>query len=174
VVLAFQSRTTPPAPAGPAASASGPTAPSGGEGGLTSGGGPTEDLGAIDAPPSPADVPPAPAESGELAPPLGSAAPKTVIFGAVIVEYRGAQGVPRTARTKEEAATLAKEIAAVAKDDFAKAVTRGDKGSLENLGTMPRGVFEPLVEYALFSLGVGEVSAPIDSPRGFYVFKRIE
>lgn len=97
-----------------------------------------------------------------------------VVFGAVIVEYRGAQGVPRTARSKEEAAAMAKEIATLGKEDFAKAVARGDKGSLENLGTMPRGVFEPLVEYALFSLGVGEVSEPIDSPRGFYVFKRIE
>lgn len=170
VVLAFKSRVGPPTVA-PVASAS--VSSSVGNGAPSPGG--VEDPPSNDPAPTAVDPPPvAPAEPGEAAPPLPSSAPKSVVFGAVIIEYRGAQGVPRTARTKEEAAALAKEIAALARDDFAKAIAKGDKGSLENLGAMPRGVFEPLVEFSLFSLEVGKVSDPVDSPRGFYVFKRIE
>jgi len=39
---------------------------------------------------------------------------------------------------------------------------------------MPRGILEPGPEFVLFNLRVGEVSDPVDSPRGYYVFKRTE
>ena len=105
---------------------------------------------------------------------LPDSAPKSVGFGAILIEYRGTEGATRSARSKEDAKELASALAALAKEDFAKAVTRGDRGSATDLGTMPRGVLEPGPELALFTLGVGDVSEPVDGPRGFYVFKRTE
>lgn len=110
---------------------------------------------------------------GTPVPTLGAEAPKQVGFGVILVFYRGAQGAPQSARTREEALTLATTIATEAKSDFAAAAKKADVG-IENAGTMVRGVLEPVAEYTLFNLGVGDVGGPVDSPRGFYVFKRIE
>ena len=110
--------------------------------------------------------------NGKSAPALPSGAPQAVSFGAVLVEYAGAEGAPRSARTKEEALALAKKLAFLAKSDFGAAVEAGDKGSDDDYGEVPRGVLEPGPEYVLFSLSKGEVSEPVDGPRGFYVFKR--
>jgi hypothetical protein len=110
---------------------------------------------------------------GTPVPALGSEAPKQVTFGVILVFYRGAQGAPRDARTREEALELATKLSKEAKDDFAAAVKKADVG-VDNAGSMIRGVLEPGPEYTLFSLGVGDVGGPVDSPRGFYVFKRIE
>ncbi|MFO0614758.1 MAG: peptidylprolyl isomerase [Polyangiaceae bacterium] len=112
--------------------------------------------------------------SGSSAPQLDDGAPKNVRFGAVLVEYRGAETASRTTRTRDEALEIAKKLAADAHEDFAAAVKAGDKGSGEDFGSVPRGVFEPAPEYVLFNLKPGEVSEPVDSPRGFYVFKRID
>lgn len=112
--------------------------------------------------------------SGEPAPGLPAEAPKSVVFGVVLVSYRGAQGALKNARTREEALRLAEELASLAKTDFAAAVGRGDQGSLENAGSLPRGVLEPAPEYVLFSLEKGGVSEPVDTPRGFWIVKRIE
>ena len=112
--------------------------------------------------------------NGQPAPSLPTDAPKSATFGAALIEYRGAQGAATEARSKEEALTLAKHLAAVAKTDFKAAVAQGDKGSSEDLGALPRGILEPGPEFVLFGLAVGETSEPVDSPRGFYVFKRIE
>jgi hypothetical protein len=107
------------------------------------------------------------------APALASGAPKQVVFGVALVWYRGAQSAPGGARSREEASTLAASIAEEAKKDFAAAVKRADMG-FENAGAIQRTVLEPQAEALLFSLGVGEVGGPVDSPRGFYVFRRIE
>jgi hypothetical protein len=119
--------------------------------------------------------------SGEAPPALAADAPKSVMFGVVLVTYRGAQGPPggprisATARTREKALELAKQLAELAKTDFKAAVAQGDKpGSMENAGRLPRGVLEPAPEYVLFSLPKGGVSEPVDTPRGFWVVQRIE
>jgi parvulin-like peptidyl-prolyl isomerase len=112
--------------------------------------------------------------NGQPAPALSGTVPAAVSFGAVLVEYRGAEGAQPGARSKEEALALAKQLASLAKTDFKAAVAQGDKGSGEDFGSIQRNILEPAPEFVLFSLGVGEVSDPVDSPRGFYVFKRIE
>jgi hypothetical protein len=108
---------------------------------------------------------------GSSVPALGSSAPRNVKFGLIMVFYRGAQGAPRDARTREEALKLAGTLAEEARTDFARAAAKGDVG-MADAGSMSRNVLEPAPEYTLFSLGVGEVGGPVDSPRGFYVFKR--
>ena len=110
--------------------------------------------------------------NGQPAPQLPASAPKAVAFGAVLVEYAGAEGAAPGARSRQEALTLANKLAAQAKTDFKGAVSQGDKGSGDDFGAMPRNVLEPAPEFVLFSLKTGEVSDPVDSPRGFYVFKR--
>jgi hypothetical protein len=112
--------------------------------------------------------------SGEEPPPLGPDAPKSVVFGAILVTYKGAQGATPTARSKDEALELAKKLAAEAQTDFKATVAKGDKGSTENLGRIPRGVLEPAPEYVLFSLPKDGVSEPVDTPRGFWIVQRIE
>lgn len=112
--------------------------------------------------------------SGEAPPALPGEAPKSVTFGVILVQYRGAQGAPTTARPREAALELAKQLAEEAKQDFKAAVAKGDKGSMENAGKLPRGVLEPAPEYVLFSLAKGGVSEPVDTPRGFWIVHRIE
>ncbi|MEJ7727758.1 MAG: peptidyl-prolyl cis-trans isomerase [Polyangiaceae bacterium] len=112
--------------------------------------------------------------TGQVPPPLDAEAPKSVVFGVILVTYRGAQGAPAGSRTRDAALTLAKELATEAKADFKAAVAKGDKGSSENLGRMNRGILEPAPEYVLFSLPKGAVSDPVDTPRGYWVVTRIE
>jgi hypothetical protein len=111
---------------------------------------------------------------GTAVPPLNEHVPHEVTFGVVMITYAGAEAAPKNARSKPEALELAKKLAADAKADFKGAVQRGDNGSSDNLGTMQRGVLEPAPEYALFSLPVGGVSDVIDTPRGFWIVRRIE
>jgi hypothetical protein len=112
--------------------------------------------------------------NGQVAPPLAADAPKTVVFGVIVVTFEGAQGAPATARSRPEAEKLAKELATLAKTDFKAALAKGDKESLENAGRMPRGMLEAAPEYVLFSLPKGEVSEPVETPRGFWILRRIE
>lgn len=106
--------------------------------------------------------------------PLAQGAPRRVRFGVVLVEYEGAQGASKKARSKKEALDLAGRLAADAKTDFHGAVQRGDSGSAEDLGFVHRGLLEPAAELVLFSLPVGGVSDPVDTPRGYWIAKRIE
>jgi parvulin-like peptidyl-prolyl isomerase len=105
---------------------------------------------------------------------LPSGSPKTVRFGVILVQYRGAEFAPPTARPKQEAIALARTLAEAANTDFKAQVGLGDPGSMEDAGRIPRGVLEPAVEYALFMLPRGSVSEPIDTPRGFWIVRRIE
>ncbi len=111
---------------------------------------------------------------GEAPPTLGTDAPKTVTFGVILVMYKGAQGAPASTRSRDEAMALAKTLAEEAKTDFKAAVQKGDKGSMENAGRMPRGMLEPAPESVLFSLAKGAVSDPVETPRGFWIMQRIE
>jgi len=111
---------------------------------------------------------------GSAPPKLDGDKPKSVRFGVVLVQYQGAQGTKPGARTREEAETLAQEIVTLAKDDFAAAVKKGDKGSTADAGRMYRGIMEPAPEFVLFGLEAGEVGKPVDTPRGFLVMKRLK
>jgi hypothetical protein len=105
---------------------------------------------------------------------LPKGSPQTVRFGVILVQYRGAELAPPSARSKPEAIALARTLAEAANTDFKAQVHRGDPGSMEDAGRIQRGVLEPAVEYALFMLPRGSVSEPIDTPRGFWIVRRIE
>jgi hypothetical protein len=141
---------------------------------------PQADAGAstADLVPSPsADVPeggPRLAE-GTGAAPLENGAPKHVRFGVILVTYEGAEGAPeRGARHRSDALALATRLADDARADFHGAVARGDNGSVDDVGTVARGVLEPGSEAVLFALPVGGVSGVVDTPRGFWIVKRLE
>jgi hypothetical protein len=151
-------------------------------------GAPIDDAGAADAAtdggPAPAgtDDPAAqgPSDAGATlidgtpAPQLDTKAPKSVVFGVILVTYKGAQGAAPTARSREEALKLAKELAEEAKKDWKATVSKGDKGSAESHGRIHRGFLEPAPEYVLFSLPKDGVSDPVDTPRGYWIIHRIE
>jgi uncharacterized iron-regulated membrane protein len=112
---------------------------------------------------------------GRKAPPVPASAPQEVTFGVVVFAYQGAQFAPTSARTKEQAKEKAIAAAAEAKHDFSAAVAKGDHGSTSNAGRMPRGMLEGAAEYVLFTLAKGEVaSEPVDTPRGYWVLRRID
>lgn len=112
---------------------------------------------------------------GRKAPPLPASAPQEVTFGVVVFAYQGAQFAPPGARSKDQAKEKAIAAAAEAKHDFSAAVAKGDHGSTSNAGRMPRGMLEAAPEYVLFSLSKGEVaSEPVDTPRGYWVLRRID
>jgi len=111
---------------------------------------------------------------GNAVPALPEKSPRAVHFGVVLVTYAGASQAPANARSKKDAEELARKLAADAKSDFHAAVGRGDSGSADDLGRMPRGMLEAGIEYALFTLSPGQVSDPVDTPRGFWIMKRID
>jgi hypothetical protein len=106
---------------------------------------------------------------------LPEGAPTTVTFGVILVGYHGAEGAPESAQPKAAALDRAKALLAEAGTNFAAAAAKGDPGSTADAGRLPRGVLEPAVEYALFMLQPGSVSAePIDTPRGYWIVKRLQ
>ena len=111
---------------------------------------------------------------GGAVPDLEAEGPKSLVFGVVLVQYAEAQGAAPGTRTRAEAEKLAGELAQLGKNDFKAAVDKGDPGSTTNAGRMFRGVLEPAPEYVLFKLGKNEVSDPVDTPRGFWIVKRVE
>jgi len=111
---------------------------------------------------------------GRPVPPLPDGAPKHVKLGVVLMSFAGAQGASPSARAKKDALELAAKLAVDAKTDFHAAVIRGDNGSSDDIGRMPRGVLEPALEYTLFTLPVGGVSDPLETPRGYWIAKRTE
>jgi len=131
---------------------------------------------------------------GTPVPPLPLGVPRSVRFGVVLVSYAGAQpsagggGRPQT-RSKAEALTLAQRLYQTALTDFHAAVQQGDPGSSDDVGHVKLGVLEPAPEYVLFTLGgsgsgsgdggVGgsggsEIGGPIDTPRGYWIVKRLD
>jgi hypothetical protein len=117
----------------------------------------------------------------ELAPmaPLDDAgslqgAPRTVRLGVVLVQFAGAEGASSAAPQKKDALVRAQQLAADAKADFKHAVKDGDAGSSEDIGRIPRGVLDPRTEIAVFNLAAGDVSDVLDTPRGYWIVKRLE
>jgi hypothetical protein len=111
-------------------------------------------------------------DGGEL--PALTDAPKTVHFGVVLVQFKGAQGAKADSRSYEDAKALAAELGTLAKEDFEAAVKKGDPGSTTNAGRMFRNILEPAPEAVLFRLKKGDVSDPVDTPRGIWIIKRIK
>ncbi|MCH2110244.1 MAG: peptidylprolyl isomerase [Polyangiaceae bacterium] len=111
---------------------------------------------------------------GKPIPPLGKQAPKRIQLGIALFAYSGAQGVGPNFRTQGEALELAEGALKSAEINFDHAVGLGDPGSNKNIGWVRQGVLEPQVERAVFALKKGQIlEKPIDSPRGFWVVKRI-
>ena len=112
---------------------------------------------------------------GKKAPPLPDTAPQSVTFGVVQFAYDGAQFANKGARTKEQAREKARSFMELAQKDFEAAVAKGDRGSRSNVGRMHRGILEPAVEYLLFTLPKATVyGEPVDTPRGYWIIRRID
>jgi hypothetical protein len=109
---------------------------------------------------------------GALTIPTG--APKQVKLGVVLVAFAGAEGAPTSARSKREAMAIAERLGQDARSDFHHAVSAGDPGSSDDIGRMPRGVLDPRTEAAVFNLASGEVSDVLETPRGFWIVKRLD
>ncbi len=100
--------------------------------------------------------------------------PRSVRFGVVLVTFAGAQGAGDKARSKAAAQELAQKLADEAKTDFHAAVTHGDSGSADDMGRMQRGVLEAPSEAILFGLATGATSDAFETPRGFWIVKRLD
>ena len=119
-----------------------------------------------------ASVPQAPSLTLDFA--LGDASARSVKVGIVLVQFAGAQGAAPNARPKAAALDLAKKLADEAKSDFHQAVTHGDSGSADDIGRIGRGILEPAVESLVFTMAAGQTSEPVETPRGYWVVKRLE
>lgn len=115
---------------------------------------------------------------GSPVPPLPMSAPREVHFGVVLVSYAGAQPSPGSGRvatrSKTDARALAEKLLATAKQDFHAAVQQGDAGSADDVGTVKLGILEPAPEYVLFTLPIDGVGGPVDTPRGYWIVKRLQ
>ena len=47
-------------------------------------------------------------------------------------------------------------------------------GSSDDLGRVKQGILEPAPEYVLFTMPVNAVGGPVETPRGFWIVKRLE
>jgi parvulin-like peptidyl-prolyl isomerase len=66
------------------------------------------------------------------------------------------------------------KLAETAKQDFHAAVQQGDAGSSDDIGRVKLGILEPAPEYVLFTLPIDGVGGPVDTPRGYWIVKRLE
>jgi hypothetical protein len=156
------------------------------------------DAGAVDAAPEASTVPEAAAPAASATepfvsdfaigrrtdplggvPPLPLNAPRQVRFGVVLVSYVGAQpsaavGGRPARRSKDEAKALADKLRLTADTDFHAAVQQGDAGSADDVGHVLQGILEPPLEYQLFTLPPGQVAGPWDTPRGYWIVRRID
>lgn len=115
---------------------------------------------------------------GTPVPMLPANTPREVRFGVVLVSYAGAQpsvagGRPST-RSRSDARALAAKLFGTAHEDFHAAVQQGDAGSSDDVGRVKLGILEPAPEYVLFTLTTGSVGGPVDTPRGYWIVKRLE
>ena len=111
---------------------------------------------------------------GKMPPPLPDGTPKHVKLGVVLITFAGVQGAPPGARSKRDALEAAQKLAGDARTDFHAAVIRGDSGSADDIGHIPRGVLELGTEFVAFTMPVGTVSEPLETPRGYWIIKRLD
>lgn len=126
----------------------------------------TSDAAAAWAPPDS----PAASDGGRLA----SDAPRAIRIGVVLVQFSGAEGAPPSAPPRAEALARAERLADTARTDFHRAVTDGDPGSQDDVGLIARGILSEAIELSLFQLPVGSTSGVLETPRGFWIARRIE
>ena len=105
---------------------------------------------------------------------MPSGAPRSVKIGVVLVSFAGAEGASPSARSKSDALAIAERLGGEARSDFHRAVTSGDPGSADDIGRLPRGVLDPRTEVTVFGLAPGEISEVLETPRGFWIGKRID
>jgi hypothetical protein len=112
---------------------------------------------------------------GSPVPPLPADAPKRVRLGVALFRYAGAEGASPKDRSRDAAKSLADEAHLAAKEGFRRAIAKADPGSNEDIGWVQRGVLERRVEHEVFGLKAGELAPrPIETPRGFWVARRIK
>jgi hypothetical protein len=111
---------------------------------------------------------------GDAGPLMPSHAPKQIRLGVVLVTFAGAEGAPPNARSKREALEIAERLSRDARSDFHHAVSGGDPGSSEDIGRIPRGVLDPRTEISVFALESGAISDVLETPRGYWIAKRID
>jgi hypothetical protein len=115
---------------------------------------------------------------GSRVPPLPLTVPRQVRFGVILVSYAGAQpgagGARPAPRSRQDARVLADKLVVTAQQDFRAAVQQGDMGSSEDVGQVKVGILEPAPEYVLFTLPVAAVAGPVETPRGYWIVKRLE
>ncbi len=110
----------------------------------------------------------------EALPPLPASAPNDVVFGVILITFEGVQGAPNKARSKSAAQELARRLLPMAQGNFEEAAKQGDPGSTANAGSIRRGILEPALEYALFTLEKGSVyPEAVETPRGYWIMRRI-
>ena len=108
-------------------------------------------------------------------PALPAEAPKKVRFGVMLdpVPWRAGRGADRALQGRRAGARQGARRGG--QDGLQGRHREGRQGvRLDDLGYIPRGVLEPAPEYELFSLPKGGVSGPVDTPRGFWIARRIE
>ena len=115
---------------------------------------------------------------GTPVPLLPVGVPREVRFGVVLVSYAGAQpsvgGGRPSSRSRSDAKILAAKLLGTAEQDFHLAVQQGDPGSSDDVGRVKLGILEPAPEYVLFTLAAGRVAGPVDTPRGYWIVKRLD
>lgn len=124
----------------------------------------------------------APSAARSAAPEAPLPVPDQIVCQQVLVAYKGASKAPRgLSRTKDEARARVSVVAGLAKDspdDFDDLVKKySDDPSAERLGStglVKRGdLVKPFAD-AAFSLQIGQVVGPIETPFGFHVIKRTQ
>ncbi|MGH7270112.1 MAG: peptidylprolyl isomerase [Polyangiaceae bacterium] len=111
-------------------------------------------------------------------PRLPASAPSQVHLGIILVSFATAQpsaaGGHLPKRSKTEAKALADRLRVIAQEDFHAAVLQGDSGSSDEIGRVERGILEPAPEYVVFTLPKGQIGGPIETPRGYWIVKRLK
>jgi parvulin-like peptidyl-prolyl isomerase len=107
--------------------------------------------------------------------------PGQVSVRQILCAYRGARNAPRHIKlTRKQAGVRAGhllELTRAAGQDFADLAKKySDEASTSlsggDLGVVGRGRLHPDLERAAFGLGPGQVSAVVESPRGFHILQR--
>ena len=107
--------------------------------------------------------------------------PECVGASHLLVAYRHAAGArPEMTRTRDQARQRAGHLVQLARArgadfaDLAKRFTDDGKSAMDggDLGAVCPGQLHPAVEQAAFSLGLGQVSDPVESCYGFHVVMR--
>ncbi|MBW1871735.1 MAG: peptidylprolyl isomerase, partial [Deltaproteobacteria bacterium] len=107
--------------------------------------------------------------------------PQTVSISHILVSYKGAkEAYGKIKLTRAQANQRARHLVKIARakdQDFTKLVeqfsddtkTSNSAGDLYVIG---RGELHPNLEEAAFKLGLGQISGPVESPKGFHILYR--